>query len=581
MKMNQTVIYRVTRLPLLATFVVGLSVLCFQHRQTATVSAQPQQVTVVNAANFNPDKRVAPDSVAAAFGQFVTQNNPPFFATTLPLPTTLGGVRLAINGVNAGLFFVSAGQINFVVPPTLQDAASATVTVTNSDNSTRTGTLTIQRAAPGIFTMRGTGQGVAAALTTFDGATFTPVFNPDLSERVVDAGTAQRRNVLVLFVTGIRNVPAQNPNDGNGVAEAVRVTLQGVPLTLLFAGAAPGLAGVDQINAYLPPEAAGLGSVDLEVSTANPAATSKITTPPTPPPTINLGPTSQLPAVRVTDINFGQTVTGELTADDQIQQISDGTKRTYFFDAYRFTTTAANTTVAIDLRTTGTTSLDPTVLLYQSVNNQLVLVAADDQTGSYENGRQVGGNALLLTVIANPGTYVAFATSADIQPNGVGAYSLRLNQNVIQQINYGANLTNVAITNTDLQTSHGTYLDAYWFTAAANDNVVISMNSTVFDSFLVLQANSGDPNIAFDDNSGGGQNARITRRIGTAGNYIIIATPYEPNKTGAYTLSLNRVTALSDEAETQSAAPGRLLRDERGEQRGGLAERVSRRVVEE
>lgn len=580
MKQNQTIIYRATRLLSLTALVAGLSALGFQHWRPATVSAQQSQVTIVNAANYNPDKRVAPDSVAAAFGQFVTQNNQTHVATSLPLPTTLGGVRLAINGVNAGLFFVSAGQLNFVVPPSLQDAASATATVTNSDNSTRTGTVTIQRAAPGIFTMRGTGQGVVAALTTFDGATFTPVFNPDLSERVVDAGTAQRRNVLVLYVTGVRNVPAQNPNDGNGVAEAVKVTLQGVPLTLLFAGPAPGLAGVDQINAYLPPEAAGLGSVDLEVSTANPNATSKIATPPTPPPTINMGPTSLLPAVRVTDLTPGQTVTGELTTDDQIQQISDGTKRTYFFDAYRFTTTAANTTVAIDLRATGNTALDAAVLLYQSVNNQLVLVAADDQTGAYENGRQVGGNALLLTVIANPGTYVAFATSADIQPNGVGAYSLRLNQNVIQQINYGASLSNVAIANTDLQTSHGTYLDAYWFTAAANDNVVISMNSTVFDSFLVLQANAGDPNIAFDDNGGGGQNARITRRLGTAGIHIVIATPYEPNRTGAYTLSLNRVTSLADEAETQSAA-GRLLRDERGEQRGGLAERASRRIVEE
>jgi hypothetical protein len=90
-------------------------------------------------------------------------------------------------------------------------------------------------------------------------------------------------------------------------------------------------------------------------------------------------------------------------------------------------------------------------------------------------------------------------------------------------------------------------LDAYWFQAAANDNVDIVMRSTALDSFLILQANDGSLNPPFsDDNSGGGRDARLTRRLSAGGVYIIIAFPYAPNVTGAYTLSLNRTSFVEE-----------------------------------
>lgn len=545
-----------------------------------SASAQQAQVAVINAASFNPDRRVAPDSIAAAFGQFVTQNNQTYTATTLPLPTTLGGVQLRIGGVAAGLFFVGTQQINFVVPASLADAPSATVQVTNSDGSTRTGTVTIVRSAVGIFSARSNGAGVAAALTTFDGVVFQSVFNPDLSEKDVDAGTAQRRNVLVLYTTGLRNVPATNPNDGNGVGEAVSVTLQGVPLNILFAGPVAGFAGLDQINAYLPPEAVGLGSVDLQVSTRNPNATdaqlsNKVT--------IKMG--GQLPLVRVTPIGPDVAVDGELTIEDQIQQLTDGSKRTYFYDAYRFTTTQANATIAVDLRTRGNTTLDPAVLLYRVNNGQLIQVGEDDQTGGIGNGKTENNNALLFSVLPTIGDYVILVSSANEQPNGIGTYTVRLKQNVITQVNYGTNLTNAAITTSDVQSSAGDYIDAYWFNAAANDNIDARLGSTAFDSFLVLQANEGGPYIAVDDNSGGGstgRDARIQRRLGTAGIYIFLATPYEPNRTGAYTFSLNRLSSGAEEfQQILTAGPQRLWQQLVGETREALSGRGGLRIAEE
>src|SRR5437879_5141686 len=111
MKMSKTVIRRMGRLLLMTSLSLGLGSVFLHVWQRDLVLAQ-QTVTVINAASFNPDRIVAPDSIAAAFGAFVTQGNQSFSANTLPLPTTLGGVRVTINGVNAGLFFVGPTQIN-------------------------------------------------------------------------------------------------------------------------------------------------------------------------------------------------------------------------------------------------------------------------------------------------------------------------------------------------------------------------------------------------------------------------------------------------------------------------------------
>lgn len=524
----------------------------------SAVSAQGT-VTVVSAASYATDKVLAPDMIAAAYGVFTTQNNQDYPATTTPLPTTLGGVRVRIGNTDAGLFFVSPSQINFQIPPGLTDTQNATITVTNSNNTTATGAFSIVRAAPGVFSAKATGQGVAAAQTTFDGMVFQNVFNPDGTERDVDAGTKTRPNILVLYVTGIRNAPAQTPGDSNGVAEAVTVKIQGVPCQVPFAGP-QGFVGLDQINVIIPPELAGLGSVRIVVS-VNGRTSNTVT--------MKLG--GQTPAVRVTDIAFGETKTSELTADDQVQAGTDD--KTYFFDAYRFTTTSANTTIAVDLRST---QFDAGVLLYRVDNNTLTLIAADDQSGGYGNGDIQNNNALLLTVLPTPGAYVAFASSSDAEPNGVGQYTLKLLNNVITQISYGQTTNGATIAAGDLQTSLGTYLDAYWFNGAQGDKQQIGMNSssTGFDSFLVLQLNDGDPSLVYDDNSGGGFNSLIDPTHGKpqpltslprTGIYIIIATPFEPNRTGAYALSLSKLANFGFESEAglNFTAPGREIHDGR------------------
>ncbi|HMV51632.1 MAG TPA: hypothetical protein PKD31_28075, partial [Blastocatellia bacterium] len=52
----------------------------------------------------------------------------------------------------------------------------------------------------------------------------------------------------------------------------------------------------------------------------------------------------------------------------------------------------------------------------------------------------------------------------------------------------------------------------------------------------------------------GGQNARISFTLPSTGIYIIIATPFAPNRTGAYTMSLTRQTNLSGQSDQREAA---------------------------
>jgi uncharacterized protein (TIGR03437 family) len=561
--------------PVWLALLLALASLCFVPliaRAPFFAAAAPQvtaQIAVVNAASFASDGVLAREAIASAFGNFQTQHNQAYLAATLPLPTNLGGVTVRVNNLEAGLFFTSATQINFIVPGATT-LGTANVTITNADGTTRVGTMLVVEAAPGIFTARANGQGVAAAQTTFDGVNYHNVANPDGSARNVDPGTPQRPNFLILYATGLRHAPAANPNDGNGVAEAVTVTVQGVPARVDYAGPQSAFAGLDQLNVRIPPQLAGLGSVIIRLTVNGRAAN---------PVTIKLA--GELPLITTLPISAGQILAGALTTDDQVQDAGDGSGDSFFFDAYRFSG-AANTSVAFDLRST---QFDAALLLYQvGGDGSLSLIASDDQLGGLGEGQGENNNALLLAVLPANADYVILASSANVDPNGMGSYTISFNTNVIQPITYGANLTGSAITPADIQSSAGDYLDAYWFFGTQGDNAQIRMTSTVFDPFLILNLNSGDL-IAADDNTGGGPfgvDAQITQALPQTGVYIIIATPYSPLRTGGYTLRLTRTTgvqAADTLAATPPAAPGRTWPDARQQQRRGFERFALRRVA--
>src|SRR5579863_3635479 len=81
-------------------------------------AAAPAQVTigaVTDAASFGP--RVAPGSLATIFGSNLAGSAA--HAPGFPLPTSLNGTTVFVNGSPVPLAYVSAAQINFQVPRAL------------------------------------------------------------------------------------------------------------------------------------------------------------------------------------------------------------------------------------------------------------------------------------------------------------------------------------------------------------------------------------------------------------------------------------------------------------------------------
>src|SRR5262249_56781967 len=119
----------------------------------------PVPVPTVSAASSAPV--VSPDSIAAAYG--VGLATQVASATAKPLPTSLVGTTVKVNGELARLFFVSPTQINYLIPPGTPPGA-ASVVVTSGDGTVSTGSAQIAPAAPALFTANGSGQGALASV---------------------------------------------------------------------------------------------------------------------------------------------------------------------------------------------------------------------------------------------------------------------------------------------------------------------------------------------------------------------------------------------------------------------------------
>jgi uncharacterized protein (TIGR03437 family) len=213
-------------------------------------AAQP--VKTVNAANFF--QTIAPDCIVATFGNQLTPSTAS--ATTFPLPMALAGVTVTVNDIPAKMLYASPAQVNYVVPSNV-GAGTAMVKVTYNGALIGSGTVAVENVSPSAFTASSNGQGVAAALTTFDGVSYQSVINADGSARLLTVGTASRPNFLVLYGTGMRRRSSMS---------AVSVTIGGLAISADYLGAHPQLEGVEQVNVKMPQTLQNRGIVDVVIT---------------------------------------------------------------------------------------------------------------------------------------------------------------------------------------------------------------------------------------------------------------------------------------------------------------------------
>jgi uncharacterized protein (TIGR03437 family) len=209
-------------------------------------------LVTVNAASYAP--RLAPGAIAVAFGTKLAEGA--HVAESLPLSVNLHGVGVRIMDsqnyiFSAPLFFISPGQINFLIPDQAA-LGEARVFIISEDELVAQGNLLIANSAPALFTFAANGKGAPTALTTYDGEHFAAVANADGSLRAFKPSTSGKLNYLLLFGTGFR------------YGQRLRVKLGSVEIKPVYAGAQGMLAGLDQINLVLP-TALPSGLIDLQI----------------------------------------------------------------------------------------------------------------------------------------------------------------------------------------------------------------------------------------------------------------------------------------------------------------------------
>jgi uncharacterized protein (TIGR03437 family) len=217
---------------------------------------------VVNAASFA--SQISPGALATVFGSNFALRNA---SANAPLPTSLAGVSVSVNGQSAPLLYVTPTQVNFQVPWETA-LGSATVTVNVNGGASNSITVSVLGAAPGLFSSS-SGHAV--------------VQNSDFT--LNDPGNpAKVGSTIIAYLSG--SGPVDTPvADGAATPLGPLVTatsqssatIGSSPAQVAFAGLAPGFVGLVQVNIVVPSDLQ-TGDYPLAITigneTGNPATVS-------------------------------------------------------------------------------------------------------------------------------------------------------------------------------------------------------------------------------------------------------------------------------------------------------------------
>jgi uncharacterized protein (TIGR03437 family) len=163
-------------------------------------------------------------------------------ASTVPFPTTLGGVQVLINNRPAPIYYVSSTQIAAIVPYETTTSV-AQIQVVNNQAMSNVVTEFVNATTPGVFTIPAGGLGYAAAEHA-DGSLVTP------------SHPAQVGETIAVYVTGLGDVFPSISDGTAGVSgstsNAITAFVSGTAATVAYAGLAPGLVGLYQVNVQIP-----------------------------------------------------------------------------------------------------------------------------------------------------------------------------------------------------------------------------------------------------------------------------------------------------------------------------------------
>ncbi len=205
--------------------------------------------SIVSAASGAPE--LAPNTLASIYGQnlsYVTRAITPsdILAGMLPVSLEGSGVQVTVGGFYGHLYFVSPGQVNFLVPPNLLPG-EVTIQLIREGTAGPAVRVRLKDAAPALFQL--------------DSRTALASHHPDYS-LVSDEAPARPGRWVLLWATGLGAVtpPALYGEIPTRAArlenlDKFKVLLDGTPVpreNIGYAGLAPSWSGLYQINLKIP-----------------------------------------------------------------------------------------------------------------------------------------------------------------------------------------------------------------------------------------------------------------------------------------------------------------------------------------
>jgi minor extracellular serine protease Vpr len=250
----------------MSAFTVWVSV-CLVTMTGAIAQPVITSGSVIDGAGFVLGRPVAPGSVVSIFGSGLAASL--MAGDTIPLSSTLNGVSVTFNGIQAPLYFVSPGQINAQMPwnmlPEGQASGQTNLVVTANGVASSPVAVPLATFAPSVFTIP-PGQGFAVAINVSDGSIAAPPGAiPGLPTHAARVGDA-----LIIYANGLGPVdtPIAPGAPANDILRNTRtvptVLIGGQPATVLFSGLAPQFPGINQLNIVIPAVAAG-NSIPLQL----------------------------------------------------------------------------------------------------------------------------------------------------------------------------------------------------------------------------------------------------------------------------------------------------------------------------
>jgi uncharacterized protein (TIGR03437 family) len=222
------------------------------------------QVAVINYSGFNANAPIAAGSIASAYGSFGTVATTAT-TTASPLPTTLAGISVRVNNRTAPLYFVSSGQINFVVPVATENGAQP-IEVLSGTTVVARGTMQVWDIFPALASSdtTPTSQGI--------------IQNQDFS---INSRTsrASRGQIIQIYATGCGrtnpvSVDGSAPTALSPAVARTEAFVGNLPAVVQFSGAHPQFPGICQVNVVVPDQAFVTGQVPLFITVGGIASNS-------------------------------------------------------------------------------------------------------------------------------------------------------------------------------------------------------------------------------------------------------------------------------------------------------------------